>query len=262
MVLWYKQSVPGELVVTSRTNAWFKRFRAAIELHREEIAVEGPKQVADCLALGWIPAAIAVREGTRFDPPASVRTITLTELLFRSLSDTAQTQGVVALFPRPEVRAADLVLREGVVVVLDGIQDPGNAGTIVRLAAAFGAAGVVALDGTADPFSPKAIRSSAGAALIVPIAQSSRGEFLALASSHAVPLFAAAAGGRSLPSSLPSRFALVLGSEGQGVSPEVLAVSDAVGVEMSGSVESLNVGAAAAILLWQIQGARKAGETP
>lgn len=262
MVLWYKQTVPGELVVTSRTNTWFKRFRAAIELHREEIAVEGPKQVADCLALGWEPAAIAVREGTRFEPPASARTITLTELLFRALSDTSQTQGVLALFPRPEVKPADLVVREGVVVVLDGIQDPGNAGTIVRLAAAFGAAGVVALDGTADPFSPKAIRSSAGAALSVPIAQCSRREFLELASAHNVPLLAAAAGGLGLPASLPSRFALILGSEGQGISPDILAVSTSVGVEMSGSVESLNVGAAAAILLWQIQSARKDGATP
>lgn len=222
--------------------------------------VEGPKHVADCIGAGWTPLAVAVREGTSFDSPAAVRVIALSEPLFRALSDTVQSQGVVALFPRPGASPEGLLLREGAIVVLDGIQDPGNTGTIVRLAAAFGAAGAVALDGTADPFSPKAIRASAGAALTVPIAQCSRAEFLALAASSDLPLLAAAAGGSELPSPLPPRFALVLGSEGRGVSPEIASVATQVRVEMSGPMESLNVGAAAAILLWQIQSATKRTE--
>jgi TrmH family RNA methyltransferase len=248
--------VPGDLVVTSRSNAWFKRFRAAIESHREEIVVEGPKHVADCIGAGWVPIAVALREGTAFDVPGPGRAIVLTELLFRSLSDTVQSQGVVALFPRPAITASELPRRDGVLVVLDGIQDPGNVGTIVRLSAAFGAAGVIATEGTADPFSPKAIRASAGAALIVPIALCSRAELIALAASGGIPLFAADARGGRLSSPLPSRFGLVLGSEGRGVSAEIAAMAQPVGVEMSGAVESLNVGAAAAILLWQIQDAR------
>lgn len=219
--------------------------------------VEGPKHVADCIAAGWVPLAIALREGTSFDSSAAARAIVLSEPLFRTLSDTVQSQGVVALFPRPGASLGELLAREGVIVVLDGIQDPGNTGTIVRLAAAFGAAAAVALDGTADPFSPKAIRASAGAALAVPIAQCARAEFLALANSSGLPLMAAAAGGGPLPSPLPWRFALVLGSEGQGVSPEIASVAKRVGVDMSGPMESLNVGAAAAILLWQIQSAAK-----
>jgi TrmH family RNA methyltransferase len=164
-----------------------------------------------------------------------------------------QSQGVVALFARPAVPASVLVGAGGVLVILDTVQDPGNVGSIVRLAAAFGASGVIAIEGTADPFSPKAIRASAGAALSVPVAQTSRAEIIALVRSHGIPLLAATAGGGSLPSPLPPQFALVLGSEGQGVSTEIAALAQPVGVEMSGSVESLNVGAAAAILLWQIQ---------
>ncbi|MCM2317071.1 MAG: RNA methyltransferase [Thermoanaerobaculia bacterium] len=252
--------MPAELVVTSRTNAWFKRFRAAIELHREEIVVEGPKHVADCIASGWAPLAIAVREGTSFDSPAAARAIVLSDPLFRALSDTVRSQGVVALFPRPAASPSELLRRTGAIVVLDGIQDPGNTGTIVRLAAAFGAAGAIALDGTADPFSPKAIRASAGAALTVSIAQCSRAEFLALAASSNLPMLAAAAGGGTLPYPLPPRFALVLGNEGQGVSPEIASIATPVAVEMSGLMESLNVGAAAAILLWQIQSMTKMTE--
>ena len=251
--MWYNRIVPGDLVVTSRSNAWLKRFRAAIELHRDEIVVEGPKHVADCLTAGWTPIAVALREGTAFGALHAARTIVLGEILFRALSDTVQSQGVVALFTRPAVLASALLGVDGVLVVLDGVQDPGNVGSIVRLAAAFGAAGVIAIEGTADPFSPKAIRASAGAALSVPIAQTSRAEIIALARSHRIPLLAATAGGGSLPSPLPPQFALVLGSEGQGVSAEIAALAQPVGVEMSGSVESLNIGAAAAILLWQIQ---------
>lgn len=254
--MWYNRLVTDELVITSRANSWFKRFRDAIELHRDEIAVEGPKHVADCIAAGWHPVAVAVSEGA--GRVAGVqRAIVFSERLFRGLSETVETQGVIAIFRRPETAVSDILRRDGHLVVLDGIQDPGNAGTIVRLAAAFGAAGLLATEGTADLLSPKALRASAGTALAVPSARLTRGELADLARRHALPLYAAAAGGAPLPASLPSKFALVLGSEGRGVSEEIARASTPVGIEMSGAVESLNVGAAAAILLWQIQSIRR-----
>jgi TrmH family RNA methyltransferase len=254
--------VPDDLVITSRANAWFKRFREAIELHREEIAVEGPKHVADCIAAGWRPLALATREGFEFVAVAAApRAIVFSEILFRSLSETVEPQGVIAIFERPSPSPNDLLRTDGAFVLLDGIQDPGNAGTIVRLAAAFGASGLLATEGTADLLSPKSIRASAGTALSLPTARIARSEVAALARSGSLPLFAAAAGGGPLPSPLPPKFALVLGSEGRGVSEELAAVATPVGVEMSGGVESLNVGAAAAILLWQIQAARKEAVT-
>jgi TrmH family RNA methyltransferase len=248
--------VPDDLVITSRANAWFKRFREAIELHRDEIAVEGPKHVSDCLSSGWRPVAIATREGFDFASPDASRPVVFSRLLFRALSETVESQGVIALFERPSPPLADLLRADGTFVLLDGIQDPGNAGTIVRLAAAFGATAVLATEGTADLLAPKSIRASAGTALSMPSARIARSEVATLARSGSLPLFAAAAGGGALPSPLPSRFALVLGNEGRGISDELAAVATPVGVEMTGAVESLNVGAAAAILLWQIQAAR------
>jgi TrmH family RNA methyltransferase len=260
--MWYNRRVPEDLVITSRANAWFKRFREAIELHRDEIAVEGPKHIDDCLEAGWRPIAVAAREGTLPVLRGAPRAVVFSQNLFRSLSETVESQGLIAIFERPSGSAAGMLEREGLFVLLDGIQDPGNAGTIVRLAAAFGATGVLATEGTSDLLAPKSIRASAATALAVPSARVSRSEIAELARNGSLPLFAAVAGGGALPGSLPPKFALVLGSEGRGISAELAEVSIPVGVEMSGAVESLNVAAAAAILLWQIQGSRRRGVQP
>src|SRR5581483_584349 len=132
---------------------------------------------------------------------------------------------------------------EKTVVALDGVQDPGNVGTIVRLAAAFDAGGVVLLPGCADAYGPKAIRASAGAILTVPVTEMSVDELLA----RGLPVFAADASGSS---DLP-RGIIVFGNEGQGVSREIKERATLIKVEMSDRVESLNVAAAAAILLWR-----------
>jgi TrmH family RNA methyltransferase len=117
-------------------------------------------------------------------------------------------------------------------------------GTIVRLAAAFDAAGVALLPGSADPFSPKAIRASAGAILNVPCATASRDELLA----RGWPLFAADARGEATDP--PARRAiLAFGSEGGGVSEEIARAATLIAIPMSSRVESLNVAASAAILL-------------
>src|SRR5206468_5657083 len=105
------------------------------------------------------------------------RDVDFSAALFDSLADTKTSQGVIAIFERPQFGDffAD---RERVIVALDGVQDPGNVGTIVRLAAAFDAAGVALLPGSADAYGPKAIRASAGAILTVPIVSMSREELL------------------------------------------------------------------------------------
>src|SRR5437870_8739651 len=136
-------------MITSKENAWFKRVREAIREHADEIVIEGPKPIEDAIAAGWKPIAIP-----QFSPA-----------LLKSISDTK----AVALFKRPRWKPDD-VFGDKIAVALDGVQDPGNVGTIVRLAAAFDAAGVILIPGCADPFSPKAIRASAGAILNVPIA--------------------------------------------------------------------------------------------
>jgi RNA methyltransferase, TrmH family len=219
--------------ITSPQNPLLKRIRAAIREHADEIVIEGPKQVADAVAGGWKPIAIVKRD---VDVAASV---------FDPLTDTKHPQDVIGLFERPRARAADILARrDTVAVALDAVQDPGNVGTIVRLAAAFDAAGVLLLPGCADAFGPKAIRSSAGAILNVPIANITARELIGAAR----PLLAADASGKAV--NPPSADAvLVFGNEGAGVSEELLRHATPIAILMSGRVESLNVASSAAILL-------------
>jgi TrmH family RNA methyltransferase len=226
--------------VTSRQNSLVKRIREAIREHKDELVLEGPKAVADALAGGWRPLAIVTRgDAGRHDAVA------LAPELYDSLAETRAPQGVIGLFSRPVGRAEDiLVRRDTVVVALDGVQDPGNVGTIVRLAAAFDAAGVLLLPGCADPYGPKAIRSSVGAVLQVSIAHITAQELL----DSRVTLYAAdARGAKSDPP--PRDGVLVFGSEGRGVSSELVARATLLAIPMSGKVESLNVASSAAILL-------------
>jgi TrmH family RNA methyltransferase len=243
-------------VITSRQNALAKRVRRAIDEHAAEIVIEGPKAVADAIAAGWVPIAVVERDGgLKAAAPQDGQSgaqrgaagFSLPSLfdakLFDSLAETRTSQGVIGLFERPAPRDV-FADEERVVVALDGVQDPGNVGTIVRLAAAFDAGGVVLLPGSADAYSPKAIRASAGAILSVAVVAMTHDELLA----RGWPLYAADARGEPLDP--PSRHAVfVFGSEGSGVSPALAARATPIAVPMSPRVESLNVASSAAILL-------------
>jgi RNA methyltransferase, TrmH family len=237
------------LPITSRDNQWFRRFREAAAAHRDEIVLEGPKQIRDAIAAGWLPIAVAVEEQSEQAAGVSATEVTFAHSLFRALSDTVHSQGVLALFHRPSSRLLDLFSGAGLVVALDAVQDPGNVGTICRLAAAFGAAGVALTEGCADPFAPKAIRASAGAILRIGVVRTTRRELIAAASERRVPIFAAASSGDSDRPVPVSPAVLVLGSEGEGVSQEILDHSEQIAIATAGTIESLNVGSAAAILL-------------
>ncbi len=219
--------------ISSKQNPLVKRIREAIREHADEIVIEGPKAVADAIASGWTPLHVLERD------------VHVTAEVFDALSETRTSQGVIGLFERPRASAADILARrDTIAVALDGVQDPGNVGTIVRLAAAFDAAGVLLLPGSADPFGPKAIRSSAGAILHVPVAGITVAELLGAG----VPLVATAMAGQVIDP--PAHNAvLVFGNEGAGVSQELLGRSTLLAIPMTSRVESLNVASSAAILL-------------
>ncbi len=219
-------------MISSRQNPLFKRVRAALLQHDREIVLEGQKQVSDALAGGWKPIDVITRGET------------FTDELFDQLSETRSPQDVIAIFERPHHSFADLRESDSLIVALDGVQDPGNVGTIIRLAAAFDCAGVALLPGSADAFSPKAIRASAGAALSIPIANITVRELL----DSNLPIYATdATGPMSAPPS--SSAILVFGNEGSGISDEIRRAAKAIGIGMSDRVESLNVASSAAILL-------------
>ncbi|PYQ28161.1 MAG: hypothetical protein DMF56_17140 [Acidobacteria bacterium] len=233
--------------ISSRQNPIFKRVRDAIREHDGEIVIEGPKQVADAIAAGWKPIVVAERGEQAIlplpDRQAGLPVVHFTNELFDQLSDTRSPQTVLALFERPHHDANEILARrDTVAVALDAVQDPGNVGTIVRLAAAFDAAGVLLLPGCADAYGPKAIRASAGTILNVPVANITAHDLR-----DAKLIVADMQGEAADP---PGRDAvLVFGNEGAGVSDDIRRAAKAIAIPMSKRVESLNVASSAAILL-------------
>jgi TrmH family RNA methyltransferase len=272
--------------ISSRQNAVVKRFRdlartargaagtrdqhASRGGHAAEVLLDGEHLVHEALACD-IPveiAAIAEKVlGHARGPIARIardvkkrggRVVAVTDQVLAAMSPVQHPSGVVAI---GRARPADLgVALSGaghvpLVVVLAGVQDPGNLGAIVRAAAAFGASGVVAIDGTANPFGWKALRGAMGGTFRVPVTtRVMLPQVIEAARASGVRLVAAVPrGGTPLPSlDLREPTAIVLGAEGAGVDPEtVRAVGHAVTIPMGAQIESLNVAVTAAVILYE-----------
>jgi RNA methyltransferase, TrmH family len=280
-------------LITSRDNRWLKKFRAALRgtgpVEGEPIGVEGPKLVEEALKSGTEAEALLVSESAEgeIEPILSAasaseagvprsRILRTTDKLFASVAGTEAPQGVAALFRAPLWTFED-VLRGAadengafggdfpLVVVVAGVQDPGNVGTIVRSGEAFGATGAIATRGTADPWSPKALRASAGSALRLPILRGiAIPVLLAQLKMARVKIVAAigrASDTRSVATStsatsdnpeLREAAAIFIGGEGAGLPNEILNSADGrMSIPMRSSVESLNAGVAGSIALFE-----------
>lgn len=210
--------------------------------------LEGRRLVEDALSRGCVPRAIAATAAFLEDhvlsiPPHAV----LSERLFAGITDTGTPQGILGFFEVPWADVGDVVGEERL-VILDGLQDPGNVGTIVRTAEAFGFTGMVVMPSTASPFSAKAVRASMGSCLGIRVARGDVHDVRRLP--HRI-LALTAGGSTTLSSRLfQGKIAICLGQEAAGVSREVLAVShEIVGIPMAGRTESLNVAVAAGIVM-------------
>lgn len=170
----------------------------------------------------------------------------------RQLAEAETPQGVVAVARIPRASLPEAMLPGSLLAVLDGVQDPGNLGTLVRSADAFGATAVVALPGTADFWNGKTVRSAAGACFRVPLVQSTVPELGIWAEQLGVVVWGAAAGGVDVASlRRPERLALVVGNEGAGLGAAAGAlVSERVGIPIRGAAESLNVAMAGTVLMY------------
>ena len=269
--------------ITSRQNAIVKRFRDLARAsrgsrgdhgpaagHATDVLLDGEHLVREALACD-IPVEIAAFSDKQLanvlSPLSRVakdvkkrggRVLSVSDQVLAAMSPVQHPSGVVAI---ARARAADVrVVMSAtadlpLVLVLAGIQDPGNVGAIVRAAAAFGASGVVAIESSANPFGWKALRGAMGGTFRIPIA--SRGtlpDVTAAAQQHGVRLVAAAPrGGTALPKlNLRVPTAIVLGSEGAGLPPATMAaMQGTVTIPMHGPVESLNVAIAAALILYE-----------
>ncbi len=188
---------------------------------------------------------------------AGIRVAVLPDEIFQRLSGTEASQGVIALVKPPVWSLEQLFRGRPLVVVLDGLQDPGNAGSIVRAAEAFGATGVLFLKGTASPHNPKTLRASAGSLFRVPYlagvdATLARAAFR----QNRAELYAGVSAGAEPPArsiadvDLGGRCGLIVGNEARGVSRELRAAAQDISIPTVG-VESLNAAMAAAILLYE-----------
>jgi TrmH family RNA methyltransferase len=216
--------------------------------------LEGPRVVAEAAAAGVELEVVVVREGDDFTVEA-LRRVTLTRELFRSISQTVTPQGVVAIARVRESTANEAIAAARAarwpLVVLDRVQDPGNVGAICRTAAAAGAPALAVLEGSADPFGAKSVRASAGNVFRLIVAHASWDD-LANVDGYG----AAAAGGAPLGESpIENAGMIVLGSEAHGLSRTNLKL---VTIPLSDGVESLNVAAAAALLLFEVRRRRAA----
>jgi RNA methyltransferase, TrmH family len=276
--------------IASRDNKWLKQFRAALRgtgpAEGEPIAAEGPKLVDEGVRSGLETEALLVSEtGERHlerillaasesesGIPRS-RIFRTSDKLFESVAGTEAPQGVAALFRQRGWSFDDVMQGRAnfdgayrgdspLIVVMAAVQDPGNVGTIVRSAEAFGASGVVGTRGAADPWSPKALRASAGSALRVPLLRGMAIPIL-LAQLRVAGVRILAAGSRPHASAaakdagtritdLRGSCAIFIGNEGAGLPSEVEhAADDWVSIAMNEDVESLNAGVAASVILFE-----------
>jgi TrmH family RNA methyltransferase len=224
--------------------------RAVEELLASPLCIRG------ILSTGWhdpSPRLAGLLERAR---ECGVEVTHVTQEELESASDTETPQGVLAVAEIPARTLGALVLPATArVVVLDALQDPGNVGTILRTAAAFGAAAVVALPGTVDLWNAKVVRSAMGIHFRHPAVAATWDELSAFLREHRIALWAADAGGEPLSrSSAPARLAIAVGNEGAGLSAQVRDAADrVVSVPIARDVESLNVAVAAGVLLHELR---------
>ena len=252
-------------IITSRDNAGVKYACTLRDSEKQRAAerlffAEGPKLCLE-LAKSCTPRTAYATEVAMEKTPAleSLRPTLIAPHVAEKLAGTKTSQGVFVLFeqPAPPVERLDTATH---ILALEGVQDPGNVGTLLRSAAAFGFDGVLLSKGCAAPFAPKTLRASMGAAGRLPVAlvQDLPQALQQLRARGVVCLAAALYHSRPLdeaPQSYPDGLCAVIGSEGQGLTDAAVQACDmAVRIPMTDLVESLNAGVAGSVLLWHFRG--------
>lgn len=244
--------------ITSRQNPLFQKLRklnSSNSFRRQQglFVCEGPKLLGE--AVKWNAAIETVVKTPEFELPQGLacRVVETPEDVLTSLADTETPQGVIFTCALPDTALPDS-LEKGRYLVLDGVQDPGNLGTVWRTADAFGAAGLLLTGNCADPFSPKTVRASMGACFRLPVWRGEREAVAGLLKRSRIPLYATALreDTENVEAADLSGAAVVIGSEGRGISAELLGLCEkALKIPMTDRCESLNAAVAAAIVLWE-----------
>ena len=243
--------------ITSRKNPFLQHVKKLLSSRkaREEAGLfvsDGTKLLAE--AVTYFPGldTVILSDGIQAEVPDSVKRIRVPGDVMESISPMQSPQGALFLCRLPEKTA---VTAKPGMLVLDGIQDPGNLGTMLRTADALEIP-VVLLEGCADPYSHKVVRSSMGAVFRTPVVQSTWTQLQAVCKETGIPFAVTALSDRAsdIRDADLSKMAVVIGSEGQGVRKEILEAADAeLIIPMNPRCESLNAAVAATIVMWQMK---------
>ena len=260
-------------IVQSRQNARVRELRAAFARGGREdsevIGLEGEHLIGEALRSGVRLRTVFVRVGAeprdrsrvldRLGLPSGIPVLELPRTVFDSAVDTESPQGIAALAEPPRFSLSEaLAGPQPLVLLTAALQDPGNFGTLIRSAEAFGARSVVALPGTVHVWNGKVLRASAGSAFRLPVVAEKAVHVFAALAERRIPVVAAVAESND-PGAIPcSRFdftaavAILIGNEGSGLSDELLErAAERIAIPMPGPVESLNAGVAASVLLYE-----------
>lgn len=243
--------------ITARKNPLLQQVRKLLSSRKERqqtglFVADGTKLLQE--AIRWWPGleTVILTEGIQASVPQGVRVVQVPEDVMASISPMESPQGALFICRLPEKQP--FVPKPGM-LILDGIQDPGNLGTILRTADALQVP-VVLLEGCADPYSHKTVRASMGAVFRTPVIQSDWEQVFAACRDNGIPVAVTALTERAqdLRKAPLSSMAVVIGSEGQGVRQQILqqAQTELI-IPMDSRCESLNAAVAATIVMWQMK---------
>ena len=244
-------------LITSRKNPLLQQVKKLLSSRKEREAAglfvaDGTKLLQE--AIRWWPGldTVILSQGVDIDVPEGVRVVEVPKDVMASISPMQTPQGALFLCRLPEKKA---FAPQAGMLLLDGIQDPGNIGTILRTADALQIP-VALLEGCADPYSHKVVRSSMGAVFRAEVVQTTWAEAKAACAKAGIPVGVTALNdtAKDLRESSLNTMAVVIGSEGQGVRQEILDCAEhSLIIPMNPNCESLNAAIAAAIVMWQMK---------
>jgi TrmH family RNA methyltransferase len=260
--------------VESRQNARVKELRAGLsrgmKTAHDHIAVEGLHLVQEAIKSGLNLDTVFLQEGheglLQQFPSGTAEVLILTEDVFLSATMTEHPQGVAALVEAPQFTVQTMFPTAPgpapLVVIAAGLQDPGNLGTLVRSAEAFGATGMILLPGTVSLWNAKTLRASSGSAFRLPVLALAADAAFTTLRDQGVRIFAAVARDGDSEADLRGPSALLIGNEGSGLPEAWIAQADArVTIPFTGGVESLNAAIAGSVLLYDAMRQRLKAET-
>ena len=243
--------------ITSRKNPLLQQVRKLLTSRKEReqtglFVADGTKLLEEAVRWWEELETVILSDGVQVQVPDHVRIVRIPEDVMQTVSPMQAPQGALFLCRLPEKKA--FTPKPGM-LLLDGIQDPGNLGTILRTADAFQIP-VALLEGCADPYSHKVVRASMGAVFRTQVQQISWEEAKCVCAEQNIPVAVTALSHRAVDirSADLSAMAVVIGSEGQGVRREILeSAQHELIIPMNPNCESLNAAIAAAIVMWQMK---------